>query len=81
MEKDKMVRCVATGRGHDGIQIREPGEEFDMPASVLSHRVALTDDKGKPTGEFEVRKPSWFKAKKEAAPEAKSAAESVEDLA
>lgn len=75
MAQEKMVRVVATGRGHDGIQIREPGDEFDMPESILSHKVALTDEKGKPTGEFEVRKPSWFKAKKD------PAASDLDDLA
>jgi len=72
MEKVKMVRVVATERGHDGIQVREPGEEFDMPENVLTHKIALTDEKGKPTGDYEVRKASWFKAKKES--------ESLDDL-
>lgn len=75
MEKEKMVKCVATGRGHDGIQIREPGDKFEMPESVVSHKVALTDEKGKPTGEYEVRKPSWFK------PEKETPAPDLEDLA
>lgn len=25
------MRVIATAQGYDGIQIREPGDEFDMP--------------------------------------------------
>lgn len=30
-----MARVVATERGHDGIQVREVGEEFDVPDDRL----------------------------------------------
>lgn len=69
-----MVRVVATARGHDGLAVREPGEEFDVPETLLKHEVKLTDDKGKPTGEVQERKASWFKpVVKKAAPESEEA--------
>lgn len=67
--KEKMVRVLATGRGHDGVQVREAGEEFDMPESLFDTKVATTDSAGKKTGEVEIRQPSWFERKeKKAAP-------------
>jgi hypothetical protein len=41
-----MVRVIATARGFDGICVREPGEEFDMPETVFAPR-PKRDDKGK----------------------------------
>lgn len=45
------MRVIATGKGHCGKQIREPGDEFDFPDSALKK-----DAGGK------VVFPSWFKA-------------------
>lgn len=30
-----MARVVAVERGHDGVRVREPGEEFDVPDARL----------------------------------------------
>lgn len=81
MEKTKMVRVIATARGHDGGHVREPGDVFDVPESLLNHRVKLTDEKGKPTGETEVRVPSWFKAVETKGAGAPAAEASEDDLA
>lgn len=82
MEKTKMVRVIATARGHDGVHVREPGDVFEVPDSLLNHTVKLTDEKGKATGETEVRNPSWFKAvDKKGAPAADAPEASEDDLA
>lgn len=47
----KTIRVVAVLRGFDGISIREPGEEFTMPAEAMT---AKKDD-GK------IIPPTWFK--------------------
>lgn len=60
MEQKKMVRVVATGKGFDGVCVREPDEEFDMPASVFDKR-ERKDASGKVVGE-PYAAPSWFKA-------------------
>lgn len=54
----KMVTVIATGVGHDGLIVRQPGETFQMPASMFDKRPKLDKD-GKPTGEF-YPPPSWF---------------------
>lgn len=54
----KMVRVVATAVGHDGVAVRQPGEEFDVPESMFDKR-AKKDGKGKDTDVF-YEPPSWF---------------------
>jgi hypothetical protein len=54
----KMVRVVATAVGHDGVAVRQPGEEFDVPESLFDKR-AKKDDKGKDT-DVHYEPPSWF---------------------
>jgi hypothetical protein len=48
----KTIRVVATLRGFDGVSIREPGEEFTMPADTMTA-------KKEPDGK--VIAPTWFK--------------------
>lgn len=80
--KEKMVRVVATGRGHDGVQVREAGDEFDMPESSLTAEAPLLDEKGKKVfdgngkPEMVSKAPSWFERK-----DKKEALTSADDLA
>lgn len=71
------VRVVATGKGFDGIQVRNEGDEFDMPESVFDKRTRkVLNASGQVIGEEAYPAPSWFK-KKEAAT-AKAAAKQSE---
>lgn len=72
------VQVVATGRGFDGIVVREKDDEFSMPATVFDKR-PVKDKDGKPTGEF-YPPPSWFKLKETGKPQAKPASTDAADL-
>lgn len=66
----KSIRVVATGRGYDGITVREPGDEFDVPAALFD-KVPQRDEKNKVIeGEFKPA-PSWIKPKEAGKPQAK----------
>lgn len=56
----KMVRVVATAKGHDGINVREPGDEFDVPETVFEPRPKRDEKMKVIEGEF-YPEPSWFK--------------------
>jgi hypothetical protein len=58
-EQVKNVRVKATARGFDGICVREPGDEFDMPETVFAPR-PKRDDKGKVVPDEFYDAPSWF---------------------
>lgn len=48
---EKMVKVMATARGHCGKQVREEGEVFEVPASLLA---------AKKTADGSVVPPTWF---------------------
>jgi hypothetical protein len=56
-----MVNVIATGQGWDGIAIREPGEEFQMPEGATGSWFEPLDDdarrKPKPVAKSVIRKP------------------------
>lgn len=52
------MRVIATGKGHCGKQLREPGDEFDVPDSVFAKRERKNSE-GKVIGVYDP--PSWFK--------------------
>lgn len=54
------MQVIATGRGHDGSRVREPGEVFDMPEGVFRARKERGADGKELDGKF--TQPSWFKA-------------------
>lgn len=57
-----MIRVVAIGRGFDGTALREPGEEFTMPESIMTAKVEkVKDEAGKETGKEVIIPPTWFK--------------------
>lgn len=70
MGKDvKMIRVVAIGRGFDGTALREPGEEFSMPESIMTAKVEkLKGLDGKETGQTVTIPPTWFKPVKAGQP-------------
>jgi len=70
MGKDvKMIRVVAIGRGFDGTALREPGEEFVMPESIMTAKVENEKDVlGKETGKKITIAPTWFKPVKAGQP-------------
>ncbi len=77
MTNTKMIRVVAIGRGFDGTSLREIGEEFTMPESVMTAKVESEKDvTGKETGKKIIVPPSWFKPLKAGQP-----ATSADDLA
>lgn len=51
MKEQKQIRVVAIANGFDGVALREPGDEFTMPADVMTAKV----DGG------QVIAPTWFK--------------------
>jgi hypothetical protein len=52
------MRVIATAPGYDNLTVRQPGEEFDMPDSVLAKR-EIKNSEGKVIGVYDP--PSWFK--------------------
>lgn len=77
-EKRKQVKVVATKAGYDGVQLRQPGEEFYVSEAYFDQRVQTKarhylDDEGNKQVEPPIyhRPPSWFERveEKAAAPE------------
>lgn len=51
-------QVIATAKGHDGKQVREIGDVFEMDSKFFERRAKIGPE-GKPTGEFYAA-PSWF---------------------
>jgi hypothetical protein len=60
------MRVIATATGYDGVCLREPGDEFDMPNGSCDP-VPVRDANGRVVqGKFEPE--TWFKPVKSAKP-------------
>lgn len=76
-DKRKQVKVVATKPGYDGVQLRQPGEEFYVSEAYFDQRVQTKarhylDDEGNKQVEPPIyhRAPSWFeRVEEKAAPE------------
>lgn len=80
------IRVVATARGFDGTVVREPGEEFDMPADTFDGVLVpqfdkdgapVLDAKGNQVSRLVKPSSKWLKLKE--AP-AKGASKAAADL-
>ncbi len=52
------MRVIATGKGYDGLNVREEGDEFEMPEGAKGSWFIPLDEDGKPEKPAKAEKPA-----------------------